>query len=176
MVLPLDELTREQKCAAFGIGVDLSGEVQNQEQMWLLEEFMDNFQRNLGIRRAEIEDFFQKMKTGGRLSFAINVLKTNQNDKGLWATYEWLYRVAAILESQKTLDKLDSIYINSFGWPAEKIKDVRKYYNLNETIIVKPKTINKPVVTSGSNSGCVFLALTISSFIFSFVVLIFAIM
>ena len=80
MVLPLDELTKEQKCAAFGIGVDFSGIVQNQEQMELLDDHMDDFRRNLGLRRSEIEEFMQKMESGGRLSYAINALKTNQNN------------------------------------------------------------------------------------------------
>ena len=177
MVLPLDELTREQKCAAFGIGVDFSGIVQSQDKMDLLADYMDDFRRNLGIRRAEIEEFMQKMESGGRLSYAINVLKTNQNNRALWATYEWLYKVAAILESQKTLEKLDSIYINDFGWTAEKIQEVRKSYNLDDTISVKPKATNRPGTNSGKNGGCVFLALTIlSSFIFSFVGLLFSLM
>ena len=175
MVLPLDELTKEQKYAAFGIGVDFSGIVQNQEQMELLDDHMDDFRRNLGLRRSEIEEFMQKMESGGRLSYAINVLKTNQNNIGLWAIYEWLYRVAAILESQETLNKLDNIYINDFGWNAEKLQELRKSCNLNESISVRPKTVNRTMPASRNNGGCIFLALTIlSSFVFCFLGLIVA--
>ncbi|WP_033147827.1 hypothetical protein [Prevotella sp. P6B1] len=169
-MLPLDELTREQKCAAFGIGVDLSGDVQNQDQMSRLDDLMDDFRRNLGLRRAEIEEFMLKMQSEGRLSYAITILKTNQNNKGIWAIYEWLYRVAAILESQSALDKLDNIYINDFGWSTQKLQDIRKYHNFSDTITKSPKRSTPPISNTGNRGGCIILALTIlSSFIFCFI-------
>ncbi len=172
-MLPLDELTREQKCAAFGIGVDLSGDVQNQEQMYWLDDHMDDFRRNLGLRRSEIEEFMKKMESGGRLSYAITVLKTNQNNKGIWAIYKWLYRIAAITESQTALEKLDNIYLNDFGWSLQKIQDLRRSEDLSDTIKKNPQVKKAPISHSGNRGGCMVLALTIlSSFILCFMGLI----
>lgn len=170
MVLPLDNLTYAQKCAAFGVAVDFSGcnnEI-TEEEMHRLGDYMDDFRRNLGIRRADIEDFMKKMEANGRLSYAIKVLKTNQNDIGIWAIYEWLYGVVRILQSPKGLSELDKLYIEEFGWDEQKIRNYRQSHNLPDTITISKKENvsyrnNYPV----KNSGCAFLTFAIlSSFMF----------
>lgn len=168
----LQDLNSEQRCAMMGLAIELCGcETPSPLQLSQLEEILYDFSDELGISKSETEAFVRKMESNGRLRYALNVLKSVENNRIFGLIYPNLYSIVATLESTKGLNKLNQIYKDEFGhtdedinmtWELYEIKDFRKNRHNNTS------SHSSATPISSSGTGCLLLLLAIPASLFMF--------
>ena len=135
------------------------------------EEILYDFSDELGISKIETEAFVRKMESNGRLRYALNVLKSVENNRMFGLIYPNLYSIVATLESTNGLNKLNQIYKDEFGhtdedinmtWKLYEIKDFRKNCHNNTS------SHSSATPRSSSGTGCLLLLLAIPASLFMF--------
>lgn len=169
----LKELSNEQRCAFMGLAIELCGcKSPSSTQLSKLDFVLQDFSDELGISKDEVESFTRKMENNGRLKYAVDILKTIENNKLFGTVYPHLYSIVATLESVDGLNLLNKIYKDEFGyqeddilllWDLFEIKDFRKASSFvanNNTSVNsrEPRTVSS---TNASGNGCLVLLLVI---------------
>lgn len=162
-----EELTTEQRCAVLGFAIDLCGcKEPTQKQFVELQQLLSNVHEEMGVSREDVESYVSKMQSNGRLTYAINTLKTINNERMFGLFYPYLYSVVATLGSCDGLAKLDKIYNDEFGYDKEKIELIWDLCEIKDFRDTVPESQSGPTLTTNSNTngnGCVILALTITT-------------
>ena len=164
-----EELTKEQKCAVLGFAIDFSGcKEPTQRQFEELQQLLSSIHEEMDVSREDVESYVAKMQLNGRLTYAINTLKTIKNERLYGLFYPYFYSVVATLGSRDGLAKLDKIYNDDFGYDKEEIKLIWDLYEIKDfrNTASESRRDSRPTAssnTSSSSSGCVILALAIST-------------
>lgn len=117
------DLTALQKCAVIGFAIDfVDFKALSMRKLDEISSLLKNIADDLGVSRSEVNDFVDKMKLNGGLTYAINFLKTIENNKFLRLFYPCFYSVVATLGSHEGLKKLNKIYNIEFGYDDDEIQ------------------------------------------------------
>ena len=156
-----EELTKEQRCAVLGFAIDFCGcKEPTQRQFAELQQLLSNIHEELEVSREDIESYVAKMQSNGRLTYAINTLKTIKNERMYGLFYPYFYSVVATLGSRDGLAKLDKIYNDEFGYDKEEIKLLWDLYEIKDFRKTTP-IYNNTTTSTNSSSGCMILAFAI---------------
>lgn len=163
-----EELTKEQRCAVLGFAIDFCGcKEPTQRQFEELQQLLSNIHEEMDVSREDVESYVAKMQSNGRLTYAINTLKTIKNERLFGLFYPYFYSVVATLGSRDGLAKLDKIYNDEFGYDKEEIKLLWDLYEIKDFRNTASESRSNPTPTTSSNttssSGCMILALAIST-------------
>ena len=128
-----EELTKEQRCAVLGFAIDFCGcKSPSQRQFAELQQLLENIYDELGVSREDVEEYVAKMQSNGKLTYAINTLKTINNERMYGSFYPYFYSVVATLGSREGLAKLDKIYNDEFGYDKDDIKVLWDLYEIKD--------------------------------------------
>lgn len=155
-----EELTKEQRCAVLGFAIDFCGcKEPTQRQFEELQQLLSNIHEEMDVSREDVESYVAKMQSNGRLTYAINTLKTIKNERLYGLFYPYFYSIVATLGSRDGLAKLDKIYNDEFGYDKEEIKLLWDMYEIKDFRNTIP--IHNNTTPSTNSSGCMILALAI---------------
>lgn len=128
-----EELTKEQRCAVLGFAIDFCGcKSPSQRQFVELQQLLENIYDELGVSREDVEAYVERMQANGRLTYAINTLKTINNERMYGSFYPYFYSVVATLGSCEGLAKLHKIYNDEFGYDKDDIKVLWNLYSIKD--------------------------------------------
>lgn len=129
----LKDLTTEQKCAVIGVAVDFAGvKTPTVKQLTEISGILANIADDLGVSKADAENFVHKMEVNGRLSYAIKILKTLENSNTLRIFYCYFYSVIATLGSHEGLEKLNMMYKTEFGYDDDDIQMLFELFEIKK--------------------------------------------
>lgn len=108
----LQDLTSEQRCAMIGLAFDIyRSNVPSKDKQAQANKNLDDFYNELGLSRAEVGDFINRMTTNGGVKYATQILKSVVNKRTLGLIYPNLYSLVATLDSPEALEQLNLLYI-----------------------------------------------------------------
>ena len=135
----LQDLTSEQRCAMIGLAFDIyRSNVPSKDKQAQANKNLDDFYNELGLSRAEVGDFINRMTTNGGVKYATQILKSVVNKRTLGLIYPNLYSLVATLDSPEALEQLNLLYIEEFGYNDDDIKTLWDLYEIKDFRKVLP--------------------------------------